>query len=141
MYQQAHRPSQRVIVVDHDLETTKLMAELLKDEGFVALCYPSWLLSVGCIEQARANLLILELTPGNPDVALALLGDLRRNNQTRRLPVIVDSTDARLLEHLAEPLRDLGCILLAKPFDLDVFFASIRMGLDSDCYQSQWLVC
>src|SRR5689334_1624817 len=58
MYQPTGMPIQRVIVVDHDAETSKLIAELLKDEGFAPLCYPAWLLSLACIEQAQANLLI-----------------------------------------------------------------------------------
>jgi DNA-binding response OmpR family regulator len=120
-----------VIVVDQDTETTQLMAELLRDEGFAPLCYPAWLLSVRCIEQAQADLIILELGLGDPATELDLLGELRRNLNTRALPVIVDSTDERLLERLAEPLRDLGCIVLAKPFELDDFLSSVRISLDT----------
>jgi len=122
MHQPTNMPNKRVIVVDHDLETARLMAELLKDEGLATLCYPTWLLSVACIEHAQADLLILELGPGDPRASLDLLGDLRRNRLTRTLPVIVDSTDERLLDRLAEQLRELGCILMAKPFALDDFF-------------------
>ncbi len=121
MYQQTGMNPQRVIVVERDQATSELIAEFLKSEGFAPLCYPTWLLSVGCIEQAQANLLILDLGLGDPSLVLDLLGELRRNAPTRMLPVIVNSTDDRLLERMAEPLRDLGCIRLAKPFDLDEF--------------------
>jgi len=141
MYQQTGPHSKRVIVVDSDAETTELIAELLQDEGYAPLCYPTWLLSVACIEQAQANLLILELGPGDPSAALDLLGELRRNCHTRALPVIVNSTDERLLERLAEPLRDLGCVVLPKPFELDVFFSSIRVGLDTARNHTQRFAC
>jgi len=85
---------------------------------------------VAFIEQAQAHLLILECGLGDPGPTLALLGELRRNAPTRALPVIVDSTDNRLLARLAEPLRELGCVGLAKPFELDDFFSSIRSSLD-----------
>jgi len=134
-------PSKRVIVVDHDAETIKLIAELLKEAGCAPLCYPTWLLSAGCIAQAQANLLILELEPGDPSALLDLLGELRRNGHTRALPVIVDSTDDRLLERLADPLRELGCMVLAKPFMLDDFFASIQVCLNTGLNQTQWLTC
>jgi len=130
MYTQTGMPDKRVIVVDQDTETTQLIAELLKDEGFAPLCYPTWLLSIRCIEQARADLIILELGLGEPDAVLDMLGELRRNLGTRALPVIVDSTDEGLLERLAEPLRDLGCVVLAKPFELDDFLSSVRISLD-----------
>src|SRR5437879_4637766 len=100
MHKQTDTYTKRVIVVDNDTETAALIAELLKSEGCVPLCYPTWLLSVGCIEQAQANLLILELGLGDPNEALELLGALRKNCHTRALPVIVDSTDNRLLERL-----------------------------------------
>lgn len=131
--------SKRVIVVDHDTETTQLIAELLKDEGFVPLCYATWLLSVVSIEQSQADLLILELDPGDPSAVLDLLGELRRNLPTRALPVIVNSTNDQLLNRLAEPLCDLGCVLLAKPFELDNFFSLINVCLDRESSQPQGL--
>ena len=89
----------------------------------------------------QANLIILDLSLGEPSAALDLIGELRRNPPTRTLPVIVNSTNDRLLERLAEPLRDLGCIVLAKPFELDDFFASIRVCLDTGRPQTQFLAC
>src|SRR5687767_13873674 len=89
-------PMQRVIVVDQEGETARLSAELLKDEGYTPLCYPSWLLSAACIAQAQANLLILELWPGDPNSALDLLAELRRHSYLHSLPAIVISTDERL---------------------------------------------
>src|SRR5689334_10930693 len=116
MYAQPRLHSNRVIVVDHDEATTELIAELLKSEGFAPLCCATWLLSVAFIEQMQANLIILDLGLGDPGTALDLIGELRRNPPTRALPVIVNSTNDRQLERLADPLRDLDCVVLAKPF-------------------------
>jgi DNA-binding response OmpR family regulator len=125
MHQQTDMYPRRVIVIDHDLTTSELIAEFLESEGFAPLRYSTWLLSVACIEQAQAHLLILDLGPGDPSPMLDLLGELRQNAHTCELPVIVNSTDNRLLEGLAGSLRDLGCITLAKPFDLDELSALI----------------
>jgi len=141
MHEQIESQCKRVIVVDNDAETTKLMAELLRSEGYAPLCYPTWLLSVACIEHAQASLLILELGLGDPGAVLELLGELRRSRHTRALPVIVDSTDNRLLQRLAAPLSELGCLMLAKPFELDDFFASISMCLGTSRVQSQEPAC
>ena len=131
----------RVIVVDHDEATTELMADLLKSEGLAPLCCSAWLLSVPFIEQQQANLIILDLGLGDPSTALDLIDELRRNPPTRTLPVIVNSTNDKLLEQLAARLHDLGCLVLEKPFELDDFFASIRMCLDAGHSQMQWLAC
>jgi CheY-like chemotaxis protein len=141
MHQQAGMHSNRVIVVDHDESTTELIADLLKSEGLAPLCCSASLLSVDCIEQMQANLIILDLSLGEPSAALDLIGELRRNPPTRALPVIVNSTNDRLLERLAEPLRDLGCIALAKPFELDDFFVAIQVCLDAGRPQTQFLAC
>ena len=141
MHQQADTHTNRVIVVDNDSATTELIAEILTSIGCVPLCYATGLLSVASIDQARAQLLILELVPGDSDAALDLLGELRRNPHTRELPVIVNSTDNHLLDRLAEALRDLGCVMMTKPFDLDDFFSSIRVCLDTGSSQMQRLAC
>src|SRR5689334_4684206 len=130
MFKLTQPPTQRVIVADNDVETTRLIAELLTDEGFTPLCYPAWLLGVACIERAQANLLIFELGPGDAGVALDLVRQLRRSSQLGALPVIILSTDDRLLMRMEQPLRELGCSALAKPFDLDEFVALIRTSLD-----------
>jgi CheY-like chemotaxis protein len=132
---------QRVIVVDQDVETVRLIAELLKDEGYAPLCYPSWLLSVACIAQAQASLLILELGPGDPSPELDLLTELRQHSYIHSLPVIVISTDQRLLARMAQPLHDLDCIALAKPFELDDFFSSVRESLHASRASVQRLTC
>jgi DNA-binding response OmpR family regulator len=132
---------QRVIVVDQDAETVRLIAELLQDEGLAPIRYPSWLLSAVCIAQAQASLLILELGPGDPSPALDLLTELRQDSYIHSLPVIVISTDERLLARMAQPLHDLGCITLAKPFELDDFFSSVRKSVHASHSPVQRLIC
>jgi len=139
MHRQVVTHTKRVIVVDSDSAVTELIAEILTGIGCVPLCYATWLLSVASVEQAQAHLLILELVPGNSGAILDLLGELRRNPPTRALPVIVNSTDNQLLGRLADSLRDLGCVLLAKPFELDDFFASIHVCLDTGRIPTQRL--
>jgi DNA-binding NtrC family response regulator len=139
MHTQTSIDTKRVIVIDYDAATTELFAELLQSEGLRPICYPALPISATCIEQTQAQLLILELGLGDPGAALALLGSLRQNAHTRALPVIVNSTDDRLLARLAAPLRDLDCAILAKPFELDDFFSLISMCLEPGRSQTQRL--
>jgi len=130
MHELPIRSNSRAIIVDYDAATTDLIAELLMSVGFMPLCRSAWPISVACIEQAQAQLLVLDLGLGCPNPVLALLGELRRNATTRALPVIVNSTDDRLLARIGQALRDLSCVALAKPFELDDFFLSVRLCLD-----------
>lgn len=129
----------RVIVVDHDQATAELIAEFLRSEGFVPLCYPEWPISLACIDNARADLLILDLGLGHPTGALDLLGQLRRQQGTQALPVIVNTTDERMLEQLAGALHQLGCASLVKPFDLDEFLALIGACLGTKRKRTQMI--
>jgi len=131
MHHQSDTHTKRVIVAEQDLATSELIAELLKSAGCMPLCYASWLLSVPTIVQAQADLLILDLGRGASSATLDLIDELRRNKHTHVLPIIVNSTDERLLAQLAMSLHDLGCMTLAKPFELDDFFSSIQTCLDS----------
>jgi len=141
MHKQNNTDIKRVIVVDNDSATTELIAEIVSSIGCMPLCYATWILSVASIEQAQAQLLILELVPGDTGATLNLLGELRRNPRTRALPIIVNSTDNKLLSQLAESLRDLSCMMLSKPFELDDFFSLINMCLDTGSSQMQRLAC
>jgi hypothetical protein len=53
----------------------------------------------------------------------------------------VNSTDDRQLARLAEPLRELNCVVLAKPFQLDDFFSSINICLEAGCSHMHRLAC
>ena len=133
--------AKRAIVVDHDAATTDLIAELLTSEGYAPVCCAVWPINLAFIEQAQAQLLVLEFGLGDPSAALDLLSELRQNPHTCALPVIVNSTDDRLLERLAEPLRALDCVVLAKPFDLDDFYSLISLCLEAGHSQTQRLAC
>jgi DNA-binding response OmpR family regulator len=114
-----------VVVIEDDPATIDLIAEVLDDEGFATLRYPDWLVSGTIIADVQPELLILELRHDDPSKGLLLLEELRQCPATRAIPAIVSSTDQCLLQHLAEPLRRLGCVILAKPFDLDEFLSKI----------------
>ena len=120
----------RVIVVEHDDATIELLAELLASEGLTPLCYPEWPVNLTDLENTQADLLILDLEPGDPYNALERLGELRRHPVTRSLPVIVNSTDERMLAQLEAKLRDFGCAALSKPFDLNDFIALVGASLN-----------
>jgi DNA-binding response OmpR family regulator len=118
--------SKRVVVIDNDRATLELMAEVLDSEGYLVTCYDARSFSALGIQRADPDVVIMELTHLDPSQALLVLGELRQYSTTSTVPVIVDSTNARLLNQLAEPLRRLGCTPLEKPFELEEFLSTIR---------------
>jgi DNA-binding response OmpR family regulator len=122
---------ERVLIIDHYDATLDLLVEVLKAEGYTPLSYFGSCVSAAYIGDARADLLILDLGVGDQDGVLELLRDLRQRPNTQSLPVIVNSTDERLLGYLAEDLRRFGCTALSKPFDLETLISMVRSSLGS----------
>jgi DNA-binding NtrC family response regulator len=114
-----------VIAIDNDSAILDLIEDVLSSEGYSVRRSCLQRLNVHDIQCNHPEFVILEMSPFASDDTIAFLGQLRACLETKPIPVIVESTDVRLLEALAEPLHQLGCITLEKPFDLDQFFAAI----------------
>jgi DNA-binding response OmpR family regulator len=123
--------AKRVLIIDHYDATLDLLVEVLKSEGYTPLRYSGGSLNAGCIREARADLLIVDVGVGDSSDVLPLLRALRQQPSTWALPVIVNSTDERLLASLAEDLHELRCTALSKPFDLDMLVAVVSASLDA----------
>jgi DNA-binding response OmpR family regulator len=117
--------SRLVIAIDNDNTILDLMEEVLSNEGYTMRRDGLSQLNVHDIQCDHPEFMILELHPLTPNNLIEFLGQLRACLATAPIPVIVESTDGRLLETLAEPLHQLGCITLEKPFDLNQFLAAI----------------
>lgn len=121
-----------IVVVDYDRATLELLGLLLESEGYTTICYPGWVASASIIGQSQPALVLLELAPPDPSEMLMVLEQLRSDPATMNTPLIVTSTQPRMLERFSGPLARLGCIPLVKPFDMNDFFAivSIHMQLE-----------
>jgi len=114
-----------VVAVDDDSATLDLIELVLQNQGYTLRRPLLRELSVRWIEREQPEFLILELAPFHPEETLVFLTKLRNSMATRALPVIMTSTDYRLLDQLERPLFHLGCATLKKPFELDTFLAVI----------------
>jgi len=117
--------SRLVIAIDGDSAVLDLMEEVLDTEGFTMRRGCPHHLNVEDIQRNRPRFMIVEIEPFAANDTIDFLVQLRACLATKPIPVIVESTDRRLLETLAEPMLHLGCIALEKPFELDQLFAAI----------------
>jgi|SRR6266540_3842345 DNA-binding NtrC family response regulator len=117
-----------VIAIDNDSAILDLIEDVLSTEGYSLRRGSLQQLNVHDIQRDHPEFVILEMPPFASDDTIAFLGQLRACLATKPIPVIVESTDVRLLEALAEPLHQLGCITLEKPFDLDQLLAIISQA-------------
>jgi DNA-binding response OmpR family regulator len=110
-----------ILVVDQDQATREMIAAVLDDQHYqVVVCGET---SAPDIEALAPALIILELRPQDPARGLSLIRQLRRAERTIHTPIIVTSTDSRLL--CGHNLDGQRCALLPKPFDLEELLTSV----------------
>jgi CheY-like chemotaxis protein len=124
------RTNRTVMVTDSYPPIRALMTDVLIGEGYRARCCPEDRVT-RAIQREQPDLIILELRRADPNTTLLLLDQIRRHNTTRATPVLVSSTDARLLADLAEPLHQLNCRTLVKPFNIQQLLTQVIEALDS----------
>jgi DNA-binding response OmpR family regulator len=112
-----------ILVKDDCADIRTMMADVLAEEGYAVRCVNR--LTPETVRREQADLVIVDLSVGNPDTTLLLLGQLRRDKATHNLPILISCTDPRLLDELAGPLRHLNCATLLKPFDIEQLLAYV----------------
>jgi DNA-binding response OmpR family regulator len=120
---------QTILVADDDPIYLDLISALLADEGYQAVQCIVGVAAFDEIRNAEPDLVLLDLHIGQPPCAWHTLDLLRLHPAMAKIPVIICSTDARLLKEKAERLRTLHCDTLAKPFDLELLLAKIRAAV------------
>jgi CheY-like chemotaxis protein len=129
MRRRARMTQPSIVVIDNYYATRSLIEEVLSAEGYVVRCYSDRQVDSTWVELDRPDLLIVDLERDQPEHVLFFLAQLRQHPATNAIPVIVTSTDRRLLYDLDESLRQLGCMALEKPFGLDELLDDISRAL------------
>src|SRR5215208_3708348 len=121
--------SPSVFVANDDPAFVELVAELLMDAG-----YPKavWHVGQGAFHRIRdeqPDLVLLDINLEHVGRGWNTLDALRLHPKTRHIPVILCSTDMRLLEEKADLLRNLHCQTLEKPFDLETLLDQVAAAI------------
>ena len=118
-----------IMIVDASPDIRTLITDVLSEEGYAVSSCSKDDVVVDTIRSTQPDLALLELFPGGSEAMLHTLKQLRRHDGTQHTPLIVSSTDSRLLTRLAEPLDELNCGTLAMPFTIDQLLGCVSEGL------------
>lgn len=104
--------NKRIIIIDDDQDARKLLQFILTSHGFTAEVYSDGT-SLEVLRPPYPDLYLLDINLGNTS-GLELCKQLKSNEKTRRIPVIITSSNIDII-----PLAQDACAddTLPKPFD------------------------
>jgi CheY-like chemotaxis protein len=114
-----------IMVLNSDLSSLELMADILADEGYHTLAITADNTAFAQIKLHKPRLVIIELLRTNVKIGLAVLHTMRLHPETARIPVIVTSPIAQLIRDNTTRLQSLDCDLLDRPFNLEALLAMV----------------
>ncbi len=116
----------KILIADDDIELRELIGFALRQAGYLVVQAADGVEALRVFDEEQPDLVILDIRMEGGDVGLKILQLMRLNPATKQLPVIVCSADGWLLEEQQERLRDRGCEMVEKPFDVDELLRKIR---------------
>ena len=111
-------------MVDHDPDFLRLLAELLRDEGYDAAVPPDIQQPAQFVKQRRPDLLILDVIYHQMADAQTILDELELDPSTTGIPVLACSTTPAMLARLRQ--RANGLYTLPKPYGLDDLLRTVE---------------
>jgi two-component system sensor histidine kinase ChiS len=116
-----------IVVANDDPVYLELIKDLLIGEGYPQVTCIRGPAAFDIIIQAQPSLVLLDINVTHAGEGWRTLDLLRLHRATTAIPIIVCSTDGRMLQEKAAWLQKMRCETLEKPFDLDALLEKIQM--------------
>jgi CheY-like chemotaxis protein len=113
-----------ILVVDDAPEFLDFLDALLTAEGYRVVAAATWEAASAALASLRPHLVIADVRLGGQP-AFAVLDELRADQKTRDIPVLLCTGAVSEVGERAEALRREGVEVLLKPFDLDVLLRTV----------------
>jgi CheY-like chemotaxis protein len=119
-------PTQHIVVADDNTLYLQMLRDLLTEKGYPEVQCIHGPLTFDLIRQVQPAVVIVDIDMGHPGEGWRILDLLRLHPSTTHIPVIVCSTDPRILNAKAAWLEDMRCAAIEKPFDLETLLAKVQ---------------
>lgn len=133
---QANTPNQKIVVCDSDPVYLAMIETFLKDEDYRQVICVSHHAAVETIRTQQPGLVLLDMhVPIHR--SCTILNQLQDDPATAAIPVIICTTNARLVLWQVPPMLLSRCAILEKPFSLEELLACLHDRLGPPSYPSQ----
>ena len=119
-----------IAIANHDPVLVRLLSVVLTTAGFEWMALPASSLAYDEINRRQPDLIILDTWLEHREAGWTLFQELRLDEVTRQIPVLICSSDLEEYEKRAASLEKHGNVtVLNKPFDIDVLVKRVRQML------------
>ena len=119
-----------IAIANHDPVLVRLLSVVLTTAGFEWMALPASSLAYDEINRRQPDLIILDTWLETREAGWTLFQELRLDEVTREIPVLICSSDLEEYEKRAASLEKHGNVtVLNKPFDIDVLVKRVRQML------------
>jgi DNA-binding response OmpR family regulator len=118
-----------ILVCDTDEATFLLIDEVLSAEGYYVQFIAPNRICANTLVAIAPHMLIFELVPFRIKETIQLLREIRHLLSPEVLSIVLTTTDPQWAEHVDFVLKELGCMALSKPFDIDNLVYLVRQRL------------
>jgi DNA-binding NtrC family response regulator len=138
-----------VAVVDGDNQFARHIKRLLEEEGYRIRVFRNSAAAVSGIQWERPDVVILDPWLGDPEAGRRVLSRLSQDAATERIPIVLCPTDHGLVEDDGFAPAGRPYVVLEKPFNLDMFIATIafmvairkRTQIVPACVKADFVMC
>ncbi len=115
----------KILVIDDDIDILTVVKILLESNGFNVVAISKWQEIDSKINIFHPDLILLDVSLGTQD-GRNICKQLKSNNDTKHIPVILFSANHNVEKSISECLADR---FISKPFDINFLIESINNDL------------
>jgi CheY-like chemotaxis protein len=121
----------RIAVVNHDSVFLRLIDRVLRGDGHEPILCPSGTAAHEVIVQQQPDLIMIDTWLEVQEAGWALVQTLRLDEATRRIPILICSSDPNEVKRRAGQLETMPNVdVLPKPFDPESLLAKVAQMMD-----------
>ena len=121
-----------IVAIDDSPDILRTYKSVLEDAGYRVDVLPCAIFAHQLLEERRPDLAIIDVRMERQDSGWLLAQGIRRDPLLSKLSIVVCTADDTFARTHASQLRDLGCHILTKPFDVYELLDVISTALDDE---------
>jgi CheY-like chemotaxis protein len=122
-------PPALIVIADDNKAIAALVLSILEDEGYHVYACHSGKAAYNAIKHLQPELAILDMQMEKRASGLEVVQRMRTDAALSSIPVIIYSADALFLGEVRKQLMAHRCLILEKPFDLNVLLDMVARSI------------